>query len=105
MIPLKLSTLAPVSIFLAACVPATDRAGDAGAGYPPSVIASCDASQVNDSVGKTLTADLQDRLKSDAKAEIVRVALHDGAITMDYNSARLNIFIDSARKIVRINCG
>ncbi|MEQ1549938.1 I78 family peptidase inhibitor [Sphingorhabdus sp.] len=90
-------------VSLSGCIPATENA-EAGQ-IPPEQAGSCDAAGLEQSVGKTLNSEFEAKLKSDAKASVVRVAPHNGAITMDYSPVRLNIFIDEARKIIRINCG
>ncbi len=90
-------------VSLSGCIPATENA-EAGQ-IPPEQAGSCDAAGLEHAVGKILNSEFEAKLKSDAKASVVRVAPHNGAITMDYNPVRLNIFIDDARKIIRINCG
>ena len=95
--------LALTIVSLSGCIPATENA-EAGQ-IPPEQAGSCDAAGLDHAVGKTLNSEIEAKLKSDAKASVVRVAPHNGAITMDYNPVRLNIFIDDARKITRINCG
>ena len=101
--------LATVLVALGACVPAADKsessaATEATAGQLE-LANACDASKLDHAVGQMLTADLQKKLQAEAKAEVVRVAPHNGAITMDYNASRLNIFVDDAKNIIRINCG
>lgn len=101
--------LAAVLVGLAACAPAANKsesspAAETPAGQPE-LANACDASKLDDAVGQMLTADLQKKLQAEAKAEVVRVAPHNGAITMDYNASRLNIFVDDAKNIIRINCG
>jgi Peptidase inhibitor I78 family len=101
--------LAGVLVALGACAPAADKsestpAAETPAGQPE-LANACDASKLDDAVGQMLTVELQKKLQGEAKAEIVRVAPHDGAITMDYNHSRLNIFVDDAKNIIRINCG
>lgn len=90
-------------LVLPACVPTAESAGASQTGPEPAGL--CNADQLGHAIGKTLTADLEAKLKNEAKASVVRVAPHDGVITMDYSPARLNIFIDDAKKIIRINCG
>lgn len=102
-------SLAAALVALGACVPAADKSessptAETPAGQPERVNA-CDASKLDHAVGQMLTADLQKKLQAEAKAEVVRVAPHNGAITMDYNASRLNIFVDDAKNIIRINCG
>lgn len=88
---------------LAGCMPYAENVENGQA--PPESSGLCNADKLDHAVGQKLTADLEARLKREARAELVRVAPHDGAITMDHSPARLNIFIDEARKIIRINCG
>lgn len=90
-------------VSLTGCIPVAENA-EAGQA-PPELAGSCDASGLDYAIGKTLTNELEAKLKSEAKAAIVRVASHDGVITMDFSPARLNIFIDETRKIIRLNCG
>lgn len=90
-------------VTLASCAPAKENAE--AKQNPTELNGACDASSLGYAVGKTLTTELEAKLKSEAKASLVRVAAHDGAITMDFSPARLNIFIDNVRKIIRIDCG
>lgn len=92
-----------VSFGASACAPKVEKAIEEAA--PPALTESCVADRVQYAIGQTLTSDLQAKLKSQAGAEIVRVADQNGAITMDYSPFRLNIFTDAAKKIVRIDCG
>lgn len=101
--------LAAAMIALTACAPTAEKSespstAETPAGQPE-LADACDASKLDHAVGQMLTSDLQKKLQGEAKAEIVRVALHDGAITMDYSPSRLNIFVDDAKNIIRINCG
>ncbi|HMS19595.1 I78 family peptidase inhibitor [uncultured Sphingorhabdus sp.] len=101
---MKLALFLPIALAsLSGCIPAAENA-EAGQN-PPELAGSCDASGLAYAVGKTLTQELETKLKKEAKASMVRVAPHDGVITMDYSPARLNIFTDEASKIIRINCG
>lgn len=88
---------------LSGCVPTSENAGTEQ--NVPDHSGNCDASTLDYAVGKTLTKELEARLKSEAKASVVRIAPHDGAITMDYNPVRLNIFTGKTGNIIRINCG
>lgn len=92
-----------LALTLAGCVPSAENAEANPA--TPEVSGGCDASKLDYAIGKTLDAALETKLKQEAQASVVRVAPHDGAITMDYSPERLNLFIDQARKIIRINCG
>lgn len=90
---------------LAGCIPHAENMTGGHEKVPPELSGLCNADKLGHAIGQKLTADLEARLKSETRAALVRTAPHDGAITMDYNPARLNIFVDDTRKIVRINCG
>ncbi|HEX4874116.1 MAG TPA: I78 family peptidase inhibitor [Sphingorhabdus sp.] len=92
-----------LTLALSGCIPSAENAEAGQTSAEPT--GSCDASKLDYAVGKTLTAEFEAKLKNEAKASVVRVAPHDGMITMDYSPARLNIFIDETKKIIRINCG
>lgn len=96
-------TCAFLPIALAGCIPSAENAETGPTAPEPT--GSCDSSKLDYAAGTKLTPELEARLKSEAKAALVRVAPHDGMITMDYSAARLNIFIDETRTIIRINCG
>jgi len=104
--------------------PAPDASVDGGAeagsgggapppGSPPApeVIAgpgleeSCDASRVQDVVGKKPEQALVDDAVRRSGAKAVRVIPHDGMVTMDYRGDRLNLQLDEAGRIVSARCG
>ena len=98
----------PVAMFatgLSACIPATRDQPSPEMSAAPAVSDTCDASKVQRDLGQSLDAALGEIMRSKAGANILRTAPEGGPITMDYNAGRLNIFYDSQRKIVRINCG
>lgn len=88
---------------LSGCIPSAENVESAQT--PPELTGSCDAGGLDYAVGETITKKFEARLKGAAKASVVRIAPHDGVITMDFNPARLNIFTDNAGKIIRISCG
>ena len=92
-------------------------AGSAGGAPPPGspptpeVIAgpglngNCDASKVQDVVGKTPEQARVDDAVRRSGAKTVRVIPHDGMVTMDYRGDRLNLQLDEAGRIVAATCG
>ena len=92
-------------------------AGSAGSAPPPGsppapeVIAgpgldgNCDASKVQDVVGKPPEQARVDDAVRRSGAKTVRVIPHDGMVTMDYRGDRLNLQLDEAGRIVAATCG
>lgn len=94
----------------------TDAGSGGGAPTPgsppaPEVIAGpgldeiCDASKVQDVVGKKPEQALVDDAVRRSGAKAVRVIPHDGMVTMDYRGDRLNLQLDEAGRIVAATCG
>jgi len=105
---MKKSTLLPVAMLasgLSACIPSTHDQQSAETDTPRAVSGPCDAGKVQRHLGQSLDNALGETLRREAGANILRTATEGAPITMDYNPGRLNIFHDSQRKIVRINCG
>ena len=65
----------------------------------------CNAELVQGMLGQTATAEQVEQARQHAGAQSVRVLAPGDAVTLDYNSQRLNIDIDEAEVIERINCG
>jgi Peptidase inhibitor I78 family len=100
----------PIAIFLLStvitgCVPKADAGRVSSNAEAAGQAVLCNSSKLDHYIGASLTRDLGEHMKKEAGASILRVAPHDGVITMDYSPSRLNIFIDKAQIIIRINCG
>ena len=65
----------------------------------------CNAELVQGMLGQTATAEQVEQARQHAGARSVRVLAPGDAVTLDYNSQRLNIDIDEAEVIERISCG
>lgn len=65
----------------------------------------CNAELVQGMLGQTATAEQVEQARQHAGARSVRVLAPGDAVTLDYNSQRLNIDIDEAEVIQQINCG
>lgn len=72
---------------------------------PANLSGACNADTLQNLLGQTVTAELVDQAQQQAGAQTTRVLSPGDAVTMDYNSQRLNIDIDEAESIVRITCG
>lgn len=92
MIPMKLALLAP--LVLAACVEASD--GPATMPDPE----ACGAPGLQGLVGQPRAV-----LAAMSFAGPVRVLEPGQPMTMDYNPARLNVFLDAAGRIEKLSCG
>jgi hypothetical protein len=90
---------------LSACIPASRDPQSPQMDAGPPISGPCNAGPVQRNLGKTLDVALGETMRREAGGEVLRTAPEGSPITMDYNAGRLNIFYDSQRKIVRINCG
>ncbi|MDP3979521.1 MAG: I78 family peptidase inhibitor [Pseudomonas sp.] len=66
---------------------------------------ACNAELVQGMLGRSATAEQVEQARQHAGARSVRVLAPGDAVTLEYNSRRLNIDIDEAEVIQRINCG
>ena len=94
-----------LSAVITGCVPKADAGRVSSNAETTNQALLCNSTKLDHHIGETLTADLGEHLKKESGASILRVAPNDGVITMDYSPSRLNIFIDKAQIIIRINCG
>jgi hypothetical protein len=90
-------------LLLAGCS-SPDGARTTGA-QPVNSDGTCNAEAVQNMLGKTATAEQVEQARLHSGAQSVRVLAPGDAVTLDYNSRRLNIDIDEAEVIERINCG
>jgi hypothetical protein len=66
---------------------------------------ACNAELVQGMLGQTATAEQVEQARQHAGARSVRILAPGDAVTLEYNSQRLNIDIDEAEAIQRISCG
>ncbi|UHQ23497.1 Elastase inhibitor AFLEI Flags: Precursor [Lysobacter sp. 5GHs7-4] len=72
---------------------------------PPEVM-SCNADAAKAAaVGKTASADVVERARTDAGAQAARVLKPGQMVTMEYQEGRLNIDVDENNVIVAVRCG
>lgn len=100
--------LPALSLALCACarIPAQD-----GTPAPPSAAAvdaassaHCDAGKATDAVGQSPSPETQERARTDAGAEIVRVLRHNQPITKEFRMGRLNLVLGADGRIASVNC-
>ena len=65
----------------------------------------CDASGLNDLVGRQGTAALGAEAQRRSGARALRMIRPGDAVTMDYREDRLNIRLDSAGRVESLSCG
>ncbi|EMM1380419.1 TPA: hypothetical protein NOZ67_002440 [Pseudomonas aeruginosa] len=114
--PLKqFSSALVLAVLLAGCSsngdgPSTEGAsvatGSASApAATPAADGRCDANAVQAYVGKQASAAIVEEARRAAGAEVARALRPHDAVTMDYNSRRLNIDVDDTLVIKRLSCG
>lgn len=72
---------------------------------PATTDSTCRAEAVPGLLGKQATAERVEMAREQTGARSVRVLAPGDAVTLDYDSQRLNIDIDEAELIQRISCG
>ncbi|KFX68225.1 hypothetical protein TMS3_0118445 [Pseudomonas taeanensis MS-3] len=75
------------------------------AANPVNPSGKCNADAVQSYLGQTATPGLVKQIRQQAGARTARVLRPSDAMTLDYNSRRLNIDTDEAEVIDRITCG
>ena len=98
-----LTSFATVAALLAsACgsTPATNQAAD-----PTPVSTRCNAAPAQFAVGRNADAALENEARTRAGAKAVRVLRPNQVVTMEFNAERLNLTVDDAGRVTRVNCG
>lgn len=91
------------TLLLAACSSADKPAESPAAAAPET--GRCNAGAVQSLVGKPLSQALVERARRDAGAQNARVLHPHDAVTLEYNSQRLNINVDDSEVVRGLNCG
>jgi hypothetical protein len=98
------TAIATATLLLGACAMAR-----APAELPPQHGATpdhqCEASDIQQFVGKQATAELGAQMLRTSGAGVLRWVPHGSVITLEYRFDRLTVYLDSANRIERINCG
>lgn len=71
---------------------------------PPSSTA-CNADAVKTFVGQSATIDVVEAARDASGAKLVRVIKPGQAVTLDFRVERLNLYLDNAGAVERVNCG
>lgn len=94
--------LALAAALLTACTTTSPPMSDP---YPPQPL-GCNADVAKPhAIGKVATAEVVDRARRDAGAQVARVLKPGQMVTMEYREGRLNIDVDEANVITNLRCG
>ncbi len=102
---LRLCSTLFATLLLSACASSPDDASTSAVGAPASGDHSCDSSQVQNLIGQKVTMESAEQARIKAGANYVRVLGPRDAVTLDYNSQRLNLELDGQARITRATCG
>lgn len=100
----KIALLVISALATSACIPAADP-GRVSSNSDMTDAAACNSKAVERYIGKRFTAVLAEQMRKEAGASVVRTGPKDGAVTMDYIAARLNVFYDDEMLIAVVSCG
>ena len=110
MVRLVLSFAAILSASVAACATTESSGTTASASTPPSTSApteapGCNADAARGVVGQTASADVVEKARMAAGAEIARTLKPGQMVTMEYHASRLNIDVDANNVVTNVRCG
>ena len=101
-------TIGAAAVLLAACSTAQAPAPQPPAGSPPvqgsTPAHKCDPANIQQFVGKTRSEALEQEMLKASGASTVRWAAFGTAVTMEYRSDRLTVFLDANNRVDRISC-
>ncbi len=93
-----------LSVLLAACAEAPRAAGSPEP--PPTAVSRrCNAAPAQFATGRTADAALAEEARVRSGARTVRVLRPNEVVTMEFNAERLNLAVDQAGRVIRVNCG
>lgn len=101
--PFAWLTAASAVLMLAACASTVD-APPMSDPHPP-MPTQCNAAAAQSYVGQQASAQVVEKARQQAGAEVARVIPPDTAVTMEYREGRLNVYTDATNTITRIACG
>ena len=100
LVPGLILSLSACAQIPAAADTASPSTPDAAATVP----AHCDAGKASEVVGQLPTPETQERARTRAGAEVVRVLRHNQPITKEFRVGRLNLVLDAEGRIASVNC-
>ena len=96
------------ALALSACAPTETVRSSAPVASTPTVVkpsGSCNVTSAGWAIGKAADSATLAKVKADSGAVDGRVIAPGQPVTKDFNAARVNVYIDSARMITRLTCG
>lgn len=87
------------------CTACASTPSEPSNGSTESPATECRAEAARQYIGQKADAQVVEAAKAASKANLVRVAGPDDAVTMDLRPDRLDIRVDAGRTITSINCG
>jgi hypothetical protein len=71
----------------------------------PPAMEECDASGLQNLIGKPFSEALKEQVLKDSGSRSVRVIRPGQAVTQDYGLQRVNIELDAQEKVISVRCG
>jgi hypothetical protein len=100
-LPILAAFATTITLLMSACgTPAPGPAPD-----PAPVAGRCNAAPAQFAVGRNADTALENETRTRAGAKTVRVLKPNQIVTMEFNAERLNLSVDDAGRVTRVNCG
>jgi hypothetical protein len=100
-LPILAALATAASLLMSAC----GSAPAAGQTDHAPVAARCNAAPAQFAVGRNADAALENETRTRAGAKSMRVLKPNQIVTMEFNAERLNLSVDDAGRVARVNCG
>jgi hypothetical protein len=97
-----LATIAP--LLMSACGNTVPANSEAAALSMPAAT-RCNAAPAQFAVGRDVNAALEGDARTRAGAKTSRILKPNQVVTMEFNAERLNLAVDDAGRVTRVNCG
>lgn len=102
---LTIATLAIIApLLMSACNSTAPASSEAAAPSMPATT-RCNAAPAQFAVGRNVNAALEGDARARAGAKTSRVLKPGQVVTMEFNAERLNLSVDDAGRVTRVNCG
>lgn len=102
---LIIATLAAIALLFMSACGSTAPAGSGPASSSAPVATRCNAAPAQFAVGRNVDAALESDARTRAGARTSRVLKPGQVVTMEFNAERLNLSVDDAGRVTRVNCG
>lgn len=107
---LVLPFAAILSVSVAACASTASSGATASASTPPTTSAptevpGCNADAARSAVGQVASAEVAEKARMAAGAQIARTLKPGQMVTMEYHASRLNIDVDANNVVTNVRCG